>query len=182
MAEHISDKPHAVPFERSLAGLVERVGADVDAWDRDFAFRLALTLAEVRGRLWIAPLEWLGLRDVTLTLQLDEVLSVVVTGHVPGIAGGLTWRFTESEMRDVEVEIRAEEQPFSLSICALDGSCRGRRARLLQRAGPIPEGQVVRLRARVSIDGEESYRVEGLGLAGSVVPGGLVLLDDTEGG
>ncbi|MEY3011782.1 MAG: hypothetical protein RIT45_517 [Pseudomonadota bacterium] len=174
-AYHVDARPDALPFEQSLAGLIDRIGADVETWDRAFVRRLAGALAEVRENLWLEPLERLGLRDVILNFRAEETLTVVVTGHVPGVAGALTWQLRESELRKVPAEIRSEPQPFGLSVCSLDASVRGRGAELLRAAGPLPAGQRVVVRAFVTVDGEASYRVSGLGLAASVPPEDLQL-------
>jgi hypothetical protein len=166
--------PAPPPFEDSLAGLISRLGADAPSWDRAFTRRLAAALAEVRDRLVIGPTQTLGLGDLALTFRMTEVLSVVITGRLPGVAGAWTWHLRELELADVPARIAAEVQPEPWLVCTVDESWRGRVGVLRERAGPLPPGQRVVARALCTVNGAEEVRVRALGLSASVAPEGVM--------
>lgn len=157
-----------LPFARSLAGLLTRIGADREVWDRDVTRDLAAALAEERQRLAIPALAQLGLRDVVLTFRMEQALDVVITGTIEGLPGGLTWTLSEWELPAVEAFLQADEVAIVPSICTLDGSWRGKTGVLRVSGRVIPAGQRVRARALVTVDGVETVRVEALGLSDSV--------------
>ena len=164
---------------RSLAALIARLGADVGAWDRSFARQLARALAAESASLVVAPIVALGLDDVVLTFSLGDRLSVVVTGHLPGVPGEMTLRWSETDLLHVAADLsgaRAEGRAPYL-VCSLDFGPAGQHGLLQSRAGGIPAGQVVRVRARATVGQREEWRVQGLGLAATVPIAGLTLLD-----
>ena len=162
---------------RSLAALIARLGADVSAWDRQFARQLAVALAAESDKLTLEPVERLKLADVVVTFSLADRLSVVITGRLPDVPGELTLRWQEADLALVGAELRPREsgaQPYL--VCSLDFGFAGQHGVLQASAGGIPAGQVVRIRARATVGQREEWRVQGLGLSASVPTTDLQLL------
>ena len=170
---------HTVSSGRSLAALIARLGADIAAWDRQFARQLASALAAESAGLVIAPIEALGVEDVVLTFSLGDRVSVVVTGRLPDTPGDLTLRWSETDLAQVEATvggIRAEGRSPYL-VCSLDFGPAGQHGVLRQSAGDIPAGQVVRIRARATVGRREEWRIQALGRSASVPIDFLTLLE-----
>ncbi|MFO0747035.1 MAG: hypothetical protein U1F43_15435 [Myxococcota bacterium] len=162
--------------ELSLAQLVQQLGAGVDRFDEAFARTVARTLGERAAHVELPTLEAMQLEDVVATLYMDKDLRLVATGNHVATGGACSVRWDESSFPLVPVALVRTPRAAPYTFATLDFSVRGKKARLKVRAGVLPDGQGVIIRALATIGDQIEYRVVGMGTEVSVAPEDLELL------
>ncbi len=161
---------HALTFAR----LILHLGEGVDRFDENFARTVARSLDDNAAHVRLPLLEQMALEDVVVTLYMDREMRLVVTGnHAPSF-GAVSLRWDEMHFPFVAVELRRDPVANPYTFATLDFSVRGKKARLKVDAPPLPEGQLVTIRALATIGGRVEYRVVALGQELSVDPEDLI--------
>lgn len=168
LALHDALDPEAELATLSLAELVERFGAGLDRYDESFAREVARALHDRAAHVRLPAVDRVGLDDVVATLSMDRRMRLVVTGDLAAVRGSVTMRWDEADFPYLPVTLHAEPVAAPYTFATLDFSVRGRRGTLLAAAPPLPEGQVVTVRALATIGDTVEYRVTGLGTETSV--------------
>ncbi len=159
----------------TLARLILHLGEGIERFDEKFARTVARSLDERAAHVRLPLIEQMSLEDVVVTLYMDREMRLVVTGnHAPSF-GAVSVRWDEMHFPFVGVELHREPVIAPYTFATLDFSVRGKKARLKTDVPPLPEGQIVTIRALATIGGGIEYRVVALGQELSVAPEDLVL-------
>jgi len=168
LAELIARGGDTSPSRLWLAELVQLLGQGVARFDEAFARTVARTLTARAAHVQLPTIEAMGLEDVIATLYMDKELRLVVTGNHVETGGACSVRWDERHFHLVPVELLRAPRAAPYTFATLDFSVRGKRGTLKARAGILPEGQSVTVRALATIGDELEYRVVAMGTEVSV--------------
>ncbi len=108
-----------------LADLVDWLALDGPR-DRSLVLRTADWLYEHRRHLELETAAQAAWNDVVATLQVQDRVSLVVTGRRDDSVGDWTWKVGERDFDQVWLRTREEERPEPIEFCALDYAVAGR--------------------------------------------------------
>jgi len=135
----------------SLADLIDYLALDGPR-DRALVLRAALWLHENTAKLLIEGVSASAWDDVTVTLQMQAKVSLVVTGSREDLPGDWTWKIAEKHFPDLWLRWRDEAAEGYL-FCALD----------FEKAGQIvllPTGDRATVLAVAMVAGGREVRVK----------------------
>ncbi|MBM4344866.1 MAG: hypothetical protein FJ100_15980 [Deltaproteobacteria bacterium] len=136
----------------NLAQLVDWLALPEGPRDRALVLRTASWLHEHAHNLCLVDTPAAAWRDRVATLQVQDRVSLVVTGYVDGQPGEWTWKVAERDFPDVWMALVPEAVEDALVVAALDYDIAG-------RAVLLPTGDRAVAQCSVLTDGVQRVRV-----------------------
>lgn len=136
----------------SLAELVDWLALPNGPRDRALVLRTAEWLHQNRGTLQVEICQLAGLTDAVATLQMQDDVSLVVTGRSATLPGDWTCKVNARHFPDVHFQRQPQPVAEPVEFAAVDYLPAGRRALL-------PTGDRAVVLAAVLAEGEQKLRV-----------------------
>ncbi|MSQ84905.1 MAG: hypothetical protein EXR77_18870 [Myxococcales bacterium] len=161
----------------SLAELVDWLALPQGPRDRSLVLRTALWLYERRERISLLDCPASAWSDILATLQVQQAVSLIVTGRMPPLVGELTWKVADRDFTDVWLRLHPQAPEngvefAKVEFATVDYACAG-------RAVLLPTGDRATAQCSVLVQGEQMLRVRLASGASCVfVRSEVELLDD----
>lgn len=156
----------------SLAELVDWLALPDGPRDRRLVLRTALWLYERRERVSLLDCPASAWSDILATLQVQQAVSLIVTGRMPPLVGELTWKVADRDFTEVWLRLHPQASENGVEFATVDYACAG-------RAVLLPTGDRATAQCSVLVQGEQMLRVRlASGATGVFVRSEVELLDD----